>query len=357
MMLRATLRTVSPLMARACLAVAAAALVSGCGDNQKEKPATQTAAKVNKEELTVHQINAVLAQQRGLRPEQADEAGRRALERLIDQELAVQKAAELKLDRDPRVVQRLEQSRRDIVAAAYAEKLGEGAPKPSVAEVKKYYDEHPALFSQRRIYQVQELAIEVEPAQVDALRAKLSAAKNLNEFVDYLKANNFKFTGSQAVRAAEQVPLAALPKLAAMKDGSALLSPTANGVNVMYLAASRPQPVDLERATRAIENYLHNERKRVLIADDLKALRASAKIEYAGKYAASAPAAEVVKPVTPAEVAASAAAALDMKSINEGLGIQAGAKAASAVETADATVKAASGVDAAAISKGLGLKK
>jgi EpsD family peptidyl-prolyl cis-trans isomerase len=357
MMLHASLRTTPPLLARACLALALASLVAACGESQKEKPATQTAAKVNKEELTVHQINAVLAQQRGLRPEQAEEAGRRALERLIDQELAVQKAAELKLDRDPRVVQRLEAARREIVAAAYAEKLGEGAPKPSVAEIKKYYDEHPALFSQRRLYQVQELSIQVEPAQIEGLRAKLAAAKSLNEFVDYLKANNYKFTGNQAVRAAEQVPLAVLPKLAAMKDGGALLSPTPTGVNVVYLAASRPQPVDLERATRAIENYLHNERKRVLMSDDLKALRAGAKIEYAGKYAASAPAAEVIKSVTPADVAASAAAALDLKSINEGLGIQAGAKAASAVEAADATVKSASGVDAAAISKGLGLNK
>ena len=46
------------------LAVAATALVA-CGE-KKEKPATQTAAKVNKEEITVHQINFVLAQQRGI---------------------------------------------------------------------------------------------------------------------------------------------------------------------------------------------------------------------------------------------------------------------------------------------------
>ena len=43
-------------------------LIAGCGD-KKDKPATQTAARVNKEEITVHQINAVLQQQRGLKPE------------------------------------------------------------------------------------------------------------------------------------------------------------------------------------------------------------------------------------------------------------------------------------------------
>ena len=72
--------------------VTVAAVLAGCGDKKKEKPASQTAAKVNKEEITVHQINFVLQQQRGLAPEQAASASKQVLERLIDQELSMQKA-------------------------------------------------------------------------------------------------------------------------------------------------------------------------------------------------------------------------------------------------------------------------
>jgi EpsD family peptidyl-prolyl cis-trans isomerase len=352
--LRSPSRSLLPLAW--AVAAAVAALAAGCSESQKEKPATQTAAKVNKEEITVHQINGVLSQQRNLRPEQADEAGRRVLERLIDQELAVQKAAELKLDRDPSVLQRLQASRREIIASAYADKLGEGAPRPSAVEIKKYYDEHPALFSQRKIYQLQELTIQAEPAQVEALRPKLAAAKSLNDFIEHLKANNIKSSGNQVLRAAEQVPLAVLPQLAAMKDSSALINPTPTGATVLYLAASRSQPVELDRASRAIEQYLFNERKRTVIADDRKALRAGAKIEYVGAYAASAPQAEPVKALSPAEVAASAAAAMDLKSVSVGLGLKGDARSSSAAEAAGAGVKPASAVDAAAISKGLGLK-
>jgi hypothetical protein len=62
------------LMAILPIAIAALAL-TGCGDKGKsEGKASQAAVRVNKDEITVHQINFVLQQQRNLRPEQADAA-------------------------------------------------------------------------------------------------------------------------------------------------------------------------------------------------------------------------------------------------------------------------------------------
>lgn len=309
---------------------ASAALLAGCGD-KKEKGASQTAAKVNKAEVTVHQINFVLQQQRGLRPEQADAASKQILERLIDQELALQKADDLKVDRDPRVVQQLEAAKREIIARAYLEKVGEAAPKPTPEEIQKYYDEKPALFKERRIYQIQEIAIEAKPDQVPGLREKLSAAKNIAEFVDFLKANEFKFAGNQAVRAAEQLPLQSLDAFSKMRDGQAVLNQGPNGVQVVVLAGSRSQPVTLEQAKPAIEQFLLNERKRKLIEDDVKKMRAEAKIEYVGKFAegakgaASAPAATAAPAVVPATTPAAAPASsggLNAADISKGMGLK-----------------------------------
>ncbi|MBC7728889.1 MAG: peptidyl-prolyl cis-trans isomerase, EpsD family, partial [Microbacteriaceae bacterium] len=267
---------------------ASVALLAGCGD-KKEKGASQTAAKVNKAEVTVHQINFVLQQQRNIRPEQADAASKQILERLIDQELALQKADDLKIDRDPRVVQQLEAAKREIIARAYLEKVGEAASKPTADEIKKYYDEKPALFKDRRIYSIQEIGIEAKPDQVAGLRAKLGATKNINEFVEFLKANDFKFSGNQAVRAAEQLPLQSLDAFAKMTDGQAILNQGPTGVQVVMLASSRSQPVSEEQARPAIEQFLLNDRKRKLIEDDVKAMRTAAKVEYVGKFAEGAP--------------------------------------------------------------------
>ena len=302
-------------------AVSTAFLLAGCGDKKKDKLASQTAVKVNKEEITVHQINFVLQQQRGLKPEQADAASKQILERLIDQELAIQKAEELKLDRDPRVMQQLEAAKREIVARAYLDKAGEAASKPTAQEIAKYYEANPALFKERRIYSLQEIAIEAKPEQVPQLRTQLANAKSINDFVEYLKANDFRFSANQAVRAAEQLPLASLGTFAAMKDGQTILSPAPTGAQVIVLAGSRAQPVTLEQATPAIEQFLLNERKREILAKDMKAMREAAKIEYVGKFAEGAAAAGSA-PAAAAAPPAAASGVLDAATISKGMGLK-----------------------------------
>jgi hypothetical protein len=124
-----------------------------------------------------------------------------------------------------------------------------------------------------------------------------------------------------------------LDAFAKMKDGQAAIVPTSNGAQVIVLAGSRSQPVTDEHARPAIEQFLLNERKRKLIEEDTKALRAAAKIQYVGKFAepaASAPAAGGAAPAaTPAPAQAPAPAAapaasgnLSADDISKGMGLK-----------------------------------
>ncbi len=266
-------------------------------------PDHKLAARVNREEISERQVDAFIKQQPQARPEQGEALSRKALELLIDQELAVQKAEELRLHKDPKVLQQMEAARRQILAAAYADQVRAAAGKPGQEAVQRYYDANPALFAERRIYNLQRLDIEAPPEQLDTLRARLAASKNLTEFTAYLKAQNLRFAAQQTVAAANELPLASLGTLAQMKDGQSLLNRTPNGLQVVILLSSRPQPVDLERARPMIENFLSNQRRNEHWQQELKALRAAAKIEYQGRFAAPAPAAS-------APVAAGASAVL-----------------------------------------------
>ncbi|MBL0730301.1 EpsD family peptidyl-prolyl cis-trans isomerase [Piscinibacter sp. HJYY11] len=268
-------------------AVVATLLAAACSKSA-DKPASQVAAKVNKQEITVHQLNHALQSQRTQSPEQAQQLRKQTLERLIDQELAVQKASELKLDREPRVMQQIEAARREIIARNYFDRVAEGAGKPSDSAISQYYAENPALFAERRVYQLQEWVVEVSGAQADDVRAKAQAIKDPAEFSGYLRAQNLRFEYNQAVRPAEQLPLASLPAFAKMKDGDTMVNARPNGLQVVALVHARSEPVEPARARPAVEQFLLNRQKAQIVSDDIKALRTAATVQYLGEFAAAA---------------------------------------------------------------------
>lgn len=294
--------------------VATLAVAAGCGD--KPPSATQVAARVNKQELSVHQINFVLARQPGIRADQTEQAGRAVLERLIEQELAVQRAKDVGVDRDPRVLQEIDFARREILARAYGSKVGERAQPPSDEQVQRYFSEHPELFAERRIYSLQEWAVQAEPAMVADIDAQLRAGADAQNLARFLKSKNVEFSVTPAVRAAEQLPLAVVSSISKMKEGQAVRQPSPKGARLLVLVSSRLEPVDAARARPAIEQFLLNEQRRKLLEDEMKSARAAAQIEYMGAYAA-APAASA-EPAASAATAASAV--LDEAAVSKGLG-------------------------------------
>ena len=77
-----------------------ALLLAGCG-KEKALDATQIAAKVNKDEISVHQVQYALQRQPRLAAVQPQTAARRVLDSLIEQELAAQAARSEGLEADP----------------------------------------------------------------------------------------------------------------------------------------------------------------------------------------------------------------------------------------------------------------
>jgi EpsD family peptidyl-prolyl cis-trans isomerase len=271
-------------LALTAVAVGATVMLAACGGGSKAG-ATQVAAKVNKEEISVHQINYVLQRQPGIKPEMVPAASKRILEGLIDQELAIQQAVEQKVDRDPKVVSAIEAARRDIIARAYADRVAESAAKPTPEEIKAYYAAKPALFAQRRIYSLNEFVIEVAADQRDALAGKLQNLKSPDELAGALRSAGIKFANRAAQQTPENLPLAMVDRIATLGEGQSFAIPSPTGLVVVFIAAAKPAAVTEEAARPAIEQYLLNDRKRQLVADEVKRLRGAAKIEYKGQFA------------------------------------------------------------------------
>ena len=280
--------------------------LSACGQHGDKAVATQVAAKVGSDEISVHQINQVLAgaNTKDTTPEAVQKMSREVLEKLIDQQLAIAQATEKKLDRSPEVVAQIESAKREILSRAYVQQLVSALPKPGVDAAKKYYSDHPQLFAERRIFNLQELIVPMQTDLPEQLGAFANTGKSMDEIVAWLKARDIKFTGGGATKSAEQIPLELLEKLHKLKDGQTLMTQTPQAISLVHIVSSKTVPVDDATALPRIEQFLSNQRANEAVASNMKALRKSAKIEYMGDFAkdATAVAAE-------AAAAASAAAA------------------------------------------------
>ena len=283
------------------LVLAAFALSSGCSRKDGEKAATQVAAKVNSDEITVHQVNYILVRAKNISPDAVDKAKREILNRLIDEELAKQQAIKQRLDRSPGVVQAIEASKTEILARAYFEQIAAAQPKPTEVEIKKYYQDHPELFSQRRIFNLEEILVLPKPGLDTGLKEQTAKAKSMQEISAWLKARDAKFAETKGTRAAEDIPLDLLPKLQTMKDGEIRLIATNGPLQVFHLVSSTTVPVDETKAGPRIERFLFNQRSAEAIAKEMKQIKEKAHIEYVGEFAKEASAAEskpVAKPET-----------------------------------------------------------
>ena len=262
--------------------------VTACGNNSEKKPASQVAVKVNNEEISIHQINYVLSHNPSLAnipAEKAPTVRREILNKLIDQQLAVEQALEKKLDRSPDVIMAIDASRREILARAYIEQLSGEQAKPSIDEARKYFAEHPALFAERRIFNMQELILPTDQAIAVQLKDMTAAGKPMEEIAAWLKSKEIKFSAASASRTAEQIPLELLPKVHALQDGQGLVLETPQNITVMRLIASQSAPVTEEVALPRIQQYLANQRSIEVTERTLKELRAKAKIAYQGEFA------------------------------------------------------------------------
>jgi EpsD family peptidyl-prolyl cis-trans isomerase len=243
-------------------------LLAGCQPAEATRPG-QVVARVNGVEISA--LTAATPQ---------------ALENVIDRELLVQKALDAGLEREPQVAQSIEHARRQVLAQAWIERSAGQAARATPEEVRRFYAENAALFKERRIYRLQELAVSLPPEMLDALRAETARAQDLDKVAAWLRARSFKFTELAVTQPAELLPLRYLPQLARMHEGDVAVFPAPQGAAVVLLLSAAEAPLGEKQAATVIEQFLAGRKRMELAAAEARRLRDSARIEYVGDFKA-----------------------------------------------------------------------
>lgn len=266
------------------------ALLGACGEKAASVPA---AMKVNGETISVDEVENKLQQYAHLPPDQKQSVTNTILTSLADSELLRQGALREHLDTDAAVKARLAGVSRLILANAYIEKTMAAVKKPSEAEIKTYFDQHPDRFAQRKNYDLQELVILGAPAVLTEVDAKAAGIKKESDLTPWLIQQKIPHNDQQLLVTSEKILEPVLEKLRATQGGEVIRLMDKDKMTILFVNKVEAQPLSLAQASGMIANQLYEERKGEAMKNIVKSLREKAKIEYLPPYtmkgAAAAP--------------------------------------------------------------------
>ncbi|MBH9552523.1 peptidyl-prolyl cis-trans isomerase [Inhella gelatinilytica] len=224
---------------------------------------------------------------------------RQALDQAIDRRLAAQRAVSLGLHREPWVLERLEAVRAEVLRQALRETVEAEVPTLAPGAVQALYDAHPALYAQRRLYNLRRLDLELPSERRSAVQSKVLAAKHLPELMTALKSERVKVQAHQLVATGPELPEKLRNALATLAEEGRHLVPTAKGLEVWWVVSARAQPISLERARPQIEAQLIERWRKARWQQELANLRATATLQPLQAPAAPAAIPATREPSTP----------------------------------------------------------
>jgi len=275
-------------------------LMTSCGKKNAEEKTSQSIVRVNGDEITVHQLNDEL-QRANVPSGQQEEAGKLIMQKLLDRQILVQEALKTKLDRNPRVMQAIENAKMQILAQAYLEEKVSSIAKPTEAEIANYRAKNTDIFANRKIYVMDELVFVADAGNAQELQSLSNSAKKQEEVIQWLRAHQIKYGRAQAAHAAESLPPELLAKLSKMAIGD-LIFINSNGRTVVgSMVEIKNLPISETDSKPLIDRILTGQKRKQTAEAEIARLRSVAKIEYINKNfdpsAGTNASSQVAKPV------------------------------------------------------------
>jgi len=269
-------------------AVLALVVLAGCGSHQSNGGiVTQVVARINGHELTVSQLNRELLNG-GDGQGDPDQLRQAALDRLISRELIVQAAEAEKLDRESLVAAQIGESRRRVLARAYAEQKVFPADQLDDAQLRTFYEQHPLLFKKRRVFHAVLFTVADAAKVPQQLSSQLTQMHSADGVRALLGHYGVEAQQESTSRAAEDLAPDWLPKLATSSAGELVQLKGPNGqLQIMLLTGIDDASIVFDEARPRIRRYLQVKRNEDALESYIATQRASAEIVYGEGHGAS----------------------------------------------------------------------
>lgn len=269
----------SPNQAALFLCLSVVIALAGCERNHTQ--GGQTLARVNGEEITVHQYNqeinhvdANAGSPRNVR--------REVLEKLIDRQVLLDAAYQGKIHRSPEVIQAIERAKAQIISQAYLDKLAAGTTPPGNGEISRFFQENPEYFAERKQFRIQQVAISSSDANA-AFNAFLKSAQSANSITSWLKRHNIQYNQGQLVKTSSDYPKEIANRLNKLHKGEIFLLKDGEYSLINLISDTQDNHLSLTEAVEIIRHFLLQQKIQDISKMEINRLRSLSKIEYVQK--------------------------------------------------------------------------
>lgn len=259
-----------PKLSRGVILAGVVLVLAGCGE--KAKDSSQSLARINGSEITIHQLNAEVKTSPNLPMPTL-------LEALINRQLLVDAAKKAKLDEEPAVLAELQKARDTVLAQAYVGSRAGTVTPPTDQEVAQFYKDSPDSFAQRRQYEFNELIIDPKD-MTSEIEKFMNGKKGIEEVASFLTTKSVPFRRETVNRFSSELPPVMSTSLRTMELGTLFVVKEAGQTLLVSLADSKAIPLSANAAAPQIRQLLTAQKYTAQVNAQITPLRSAAKIEY-----------------------------------------------------------------------------
>lgn len=274
-----------------------AMLLYGCGESTtpskdegadaSAQPSGQVVARVNGEEITIHELNNELALINA-NDENRDKIRRDILKSLVTRTLFEQNAKNIQLDRSPAVMMEIERSKSSLLSKAYIQSQIINAPVVTRKEAEDYVLDNPNIFSERAHYQFDTLVVSNTYLTLEK-REAWEKVTNLDEIESVLLAEGVEYKRIPFGAHTEQLSAPIRNNIQELKlSGDAFYMVFKNNTYISIYKESRPAVLSGTAAISVATQYLNSVRIKEFLVKLEKDVTSSATVEFFGDFSSLA---------------------------------------------------------------------
>jgi peptidyl-prolyl cis-trans isomerase C len=281
-------------------AVAMSLALAGCkkGGDKADVAQGQVVAVVDGKEITSSELNAEMQSMNVPNNEQArEQAKSAALDVLISRTILTNIARERKLDQSPTYIMQKRRADEALLVQTLQRDIASRVQAPTRAEAMTFINATPELFSQRKIYQLDQIAFAVPPGNTSLLKA-LEPLKTMEAVEQQLIESRVRYQRANGKLDTIAVDPNLMKRIAQLPPGEIFVLPNNGALVANQVTKVDVVPFQGDAAIDYAMNYLQNKKVSEAADKDLKARIEKARKEvryqpgYGPKNAPATPAAK-----------------------------------------------------------------